>query len=142
MPFALLIVGAAFLVAGVRNTQADLFKLVKNDFTGPNNFIFWVISILAIGAVGYIPKLKPISDGFLALVVIVLILARGNPSSVGGGFFTQFSAQTNTTTQTNLSPYFVQMQGGGPTSMQANNTLAKTSLQDYFGNFGSLPATH
>jgi hypothetical protein len=142
MPFALIIVGAAFLVAGVRNKQDDLFRLVRNDFTGPNNFIFWVISILAIGAVGYIPKLKPISDGFLALVILVLILARGNPSNVGGGFFQQFTAQTNTTTQTNLSPYFSQVQGTGPTSMQVNNTLAQTSLSDYFGNFSSLPTTH
>ena len=60
MSFALGILGIIVLVAGVRNKQDNLFKLVKGDFTGQNNFIFWMISIFAIGAVGYIPKLKPL----------------------------------------------------------------------------------
>jgi len=123
MPFALIIVGAAFLVAGVRNTQSTLFGLVRAEFTGPNNFIFWVISILIIGAVGYIPKLKALSDGFLALVILVLILTRGNPNAVGGGFFQQFTRQIGTTT-TAPAPT-------GVTSAQANQSL--------FGTLGTLP---
>lgn len=98
MPFALIIVGIFLLVAGVRNQQAQLFSLVKGDFSGPNNFVFWIVSILIIGAVGYIPKLKPISTGFLVLVVLVLFLTKGNPNNVGGGFFGQFSSALNGTT--------------------------------------------
>lgn len=93
MPFVLLIAGTVLLVAAVRNTQDNLFSLIKGDFTGPNNFIFWFIAILAIGAVGYIPKAKPISTAFLVLVVLVLVLTRGNPNNAGGGFFAQFSSQ-------------------------------------------------
>ncbi len=85
MPFALLIIGATLIVAGVRNQQDKLFTLVKNDFAGPNNFIFWIVSILAIGAVGYIPKLKPISTAFLGLVIVVLFLRKGT------GFFAQLN---------------------------------------------------
>ena len=94
MPFALAIIGIALLVAGVRNTQDKLFSLIKGDFSGQNNFIFWIVSIFAIGAVGYIPKLKPISIGFLALVIVVLFLKRGT------GFFARATSALNSTTNT------------------------------------------
>ena len=88
MPFALLFVGILFVVVGYRGTQNDLLSLLKGDFTGPRNFIYWVISILVIGAVGYVPRLKPISDGFLVLVLLVLFIS--NP-----GFFSQFTQQVS-----------------------------------------------
>jgi hypothetical protein len=90
MPFALVFVGIVLLVAGVRDKQGDLFTLAKGDFTGKNNFFFWSGSILAVGAVGYIPRLKPVSDGFLVLVVVVLFLHNK-------GFFAQFSEALKTT---------------------------------------------
>jgi hypothetical protein len=97
MPFVLLIAGATLLIVAVRNTQDDLFSLLKGDFTGPNNFVYWVFSLLVIGALGYIPKLKPISIAFLSLVILVLFLTKGNPQGVGGGFFNQLTAGLNTT---------------------------------------------
>lgn len=86
MPFAILFIGALLVVVGYRGTHTDLLDLLKSDFTGSNNFIFWIISILVIGAVGYIPRLKPVSDGFLALVILVLFIS--NP-----GFFARFMEQ-------------------------------------------------
>ena len=86
MPYALIIFGAMLLVSSVRNTQGDLFTLLKGDFSGNNNFIFWMLSIFAVGAIGYVPKLKPISTAFLVLIVTVLFLSRK-------GFFDQFMAQ-------------------------------------------------
>jgi hypothetical protein len=97
MPFALLIIGVVLLVSAVRDTQDDLFTLVKGDFSGQGNFIFWVISILIIGGIGYVPKLKPISDGFLVLVLLVLFLSKGDPSKASGGFFEKFSAALKST---------------------------------------------
>lgn len=99
MPFALLIIGVVLLTAGVRNTQNTLFSLLKGDFTGQSNFVFWFVSIMIIGSIGYIPKLKPISTGFLVLVLMVLFLTKGNPSGVGGGFFAQFTSALNSTQQ-------------------------------------------
>jgi len=87
MPFVLIILGVVFLTVAVRNTQDELFRLVKGDFTGPNNYAYWVLAILIIGAVGYIPRLKPISTAFLILVVLVLILKKGT------GFFDSFNQQ-------------------------------------------------
>lgn len=101
MPFALLIVGIVLLVSAVRGTQGDLFTLVKGDFSGSNNYLYWVVSILIIGAVGYIDTLRPISRMFLVLVVVVLFLSHG-------GVFQQlnsqlFSPSTGTVTNDGLS---------------------------------------
>jgi hypothetical protein len=91
MPFVLIVSGSVLLIAAVRNTQQNLYLLLAHDFTGPNNFIYWFLSILVIGAIGYIPKAKPISDGFLILVILVLFLTKGS------GFFDAFNRQIGTT---------------------------------------------
>ncbi len=96
MPFALLLIGVWLLIAGVRDTAGPstqpgtLFFLLHNDFTGPENFVYWFIAIVLIGALGYIPKLKPVSTAFLVLIIMVLFLKKGSASNLGGGFFTQF----------------------------------------------------
>lgn len=84
MPFVLLIVGAVFVISGVKNTSSQLLKLLDGDFTGQHNYIYWMVSILIIGAVGYIEDLKPVSRAFLVLVIIVLFLSNG-------GFFQKFN---------------------------------------------------
>jgi hypothetical protein len=104
MPFALLIVGVFLLIAGVRNTQDTLFSLVKSDFTGTDNFIFWFLAIVIIGLIGYVPKLKPVSTAFLGLVIVVLFLKKGNSSGSGGGFFAQFTSAIKGTQSTPASP--------------------------------------
>lgn len=86
------------VVSAIRNTQGDLYALVSGDFTGQNNFIYWMVAILLIGALGYVPKLKSFSVAFLGLVVLVLFLSKGNPGSAAGGFFQQFTAALGTTT--------------------------------------------
>lgn len=98
MPFALIIVGLFLLISGVKGTQSDLFSLLKGDFTGQNNFIFWIIAILVIGSLGYIKQIEPLSRGFLLLVILVLFLKKGDPNGVGGGFFEKFTQQIHTST--------------------------------------------
>lgn len=110
MPFALLIIGLVLLISGVRATQDTLFSLVKGDFTGTDNFIYWLGAIMIIGALGYIPKVKPISTALLVLVIVVLFLKKGNAQGLGGGFFSQFTnalgttGSSNATGTTTLSP--------------------------------------
>lgn len=91
MPIFLIVSGSVLVIAAVRNTQQQLFYLLASDFTGPNNFVYWFMSILIIGAIGYIPRMKPLSDGFLILVVLVLFLKKGS------GFFDMFNKQIGTT---------------------------------------------
>jgi len=97
MPFAFIIIGIVLLIVAARNQHSQFFTLLANDFVGPNNFVFWAAAILAVGSVGYIPKLKPLSVAFIVLTVIVLVLTRGNPNSTGGGFFQQLLKQLNST---------------------------------------------
>lgn len=92
MPFAFIIVGVVMVISGVRGTSQDLLTLVKGDLTGKNSYLYWLIAILLIGSVGYVPSLRSLSRAFLALVLIVLVLKVGNPSTGNGGFFQQFSA--------------------------------------------------
>lgn len=97
MPFFLLFFGILFLVAAVRNKTDDLTDLLVEDFTGKGNFIYWIVSIVSIGAVGYVAKLKPFSDICLALIVLVLFLHNADPASGQGGFFAKFTEALNTT---------------------------------------------
>lgn len=85
MPYALILFGLLLTIAGARGKQGDLFTLLKGDFTGNRSFIWWSISIVGIGALGYIPTTKKLANTFLALVFIVLILSNR-------GVFAQFTA--------------------------------------------------
>ena len=102
MPFALIIVGLLLLVSGVRGTNGDLASLVKGDLSGDNNFIYWIVSILIIGSIGYIKDFEKLSRAFLVLVIVVLFLKKGDPNGVGGGFFSKFTSAL-TSTETNTS---------------------------------------
>lgn len=75
MPYALIVIGAVALVAGIRNTYKDLWFLVESDFRG--GFLAWVAAIAVIGGLGYIPKLKPLSIALMTLLLIVLVLSNG-----------------------------------------------------------------
>lgn len=91
MPFVLIVFGILALTVGIRGKQQDFFTLMRGDFTGPNNFLYWLVAILAVGSIGYIKKAQPLSDAFLVLIVIVMFLKNQ-------GFFDQFMAQIQATT--------------------------------------------
>lgn len=91
MPFALAIIGIMIFVTALRGTTSTLFGLIRDDFTGNGNFIYWVLSILLIGSIGYVKRLQPIANGFLFLVMVVLFIGAGNK-----GFFSQFMAAIKT----------------------------------------------
>jgi hypothetical protein len=126
MPFVLIIAGVVLLIAAVRGDACGqvqchelLFALLARDFTGPNNFIYWFLAILIIGAVGYVPKLKPLSDGFLVLVILVLFLTKGK------GFFDMFTSQiqqTQSATPTITANSSANICGLYPAACQGFNT--------------------
>lgn len=86
MPYILIAGGLVLTIAGARGNQGQLFTLLKGDFTGPNSFLWWFASIVGIGAIGYIPEARKFSNMFLALVLLVLILAQ----SKNGNLFQNF----------------------------------------------------
>lgn len=85
MPFVLIFVGLLLTVAGVRNKQKDLYNLILGDFTGPNNFFYWAVAVIAIGSLGYIEQLKQFATAFLCLLLAVLLLQKD------AGFFTKLT---------------------------------------------------
>jgi hypothetical protein len=97
MPLALLLLGILFLTAAARGNKCDgqqcsdmLFTTIKSDFTGPNNFVYWVIALFIVGSTGYYKPLKPLSNAFLGLVILVLFVSNR-------GFFADFMSQINGT---------------------------------------------
>ena len=125
MPFALLIIGVVLLVAGIRNTQCILFAEVEGDFTGTNNFFYWFLAIMIIGALGYVPKLKPISTALLVLVIVVLFLHKG----ANGGFFQQLTAGFSSDTSTSTAATTLAQQ-------QATTQGLLNQLSPYIGTTG------
>ena len=97
MPFIFIIVGVVFITAGVRGTSSQLLTLLEGDITGKNNFAFWILSILVIGAIGYIEDLRSLSRAFLVLVILGLILNEDKNGA--GGFFQNFQAAVNSITK-------------------------------------------
>lgn len=89
MPFAFAFIGLVFIIAGFRGTTTELMKLLQGDLFGQNNFIYWLIAIGILGALGYIDTLRPLSRAFLVLLLLVLVLDEGKKES-GGGLFTKF----------------------------------------------------
>lgn len=90
MALALIVIGIVFLTAAIRGTQRDLFDVLKDDFTGRNNFLYWGLALFVIGAVGYYRPLRPLSHSFMVLVIIVLFLSNR-------GFFNRFMEQVRGT---------------------------------------------
>jgi len=81
MPFALIIAGILLILVGYQGTQGQFFTMLLGDVP---QFGVWFVAIMVIGAIGYIPRLKDLSNAFLALIVLVLFLTHG-------AFFSQFN---------------------------------------------------
>jgi hypothetical protein len=73
MPFILVLIGALLLVAAIRNTQGDLATALATDVPG---FMVWALAIVGVGALGWVPGMRQISRGLVALVLVVLVLAN------------------------------------------------------------------
>lgn len=99
MPFAFALVGVIFLVSGVRGTSDDLLTLLKGDVSGgQNSFVYWMLAIAILGALGYIDEVRPLSRALMVLVIVVLILAQDKAGH--GGFFTKFQQAITQITDT------------------------------------------
>jgi hypothetical protein len=83
MPLALFLIAAIFLAAAIRGDACGgeqcykvLFATMKDDFTGANNFFYWIMALFIVGAVGYYRPLRPISQSFMVLIFVVLFLSH------------------------------------------------------------------
>lgn len=83
MPFALVTIGLLMIVAGARNTHGQFGRMLSEDFTGPDNFLYWLAGIGAVGAVGYYEPARGFSRAMLVLLLVAMVLSNG-------GFFAKF----------------------------------------------------
>lgn len=74
-------IGVILVVAAIRDTQGDLFDALRTDVPA---FAIWAAALVAIGALGYIPGVRPVSRGLLALVIVVLVV--NNYARIIAGF--------------------------------------------------------
>lgn len=85
MPFALFFVATILIVTAFRGTTGQFFSTLTGDIAG---FVVWIVAIGVVGAIGYVPGLKKISDGFLVLILLVMFISNK-------GFFANFNQQIN-----------------------------------------------
>jgi hypothetical protein len=83
MILIVLAIGIILLVSALRGTYGNLFAALGQDIP---HFVVWAAAIVALGAIGFIPGLKPISRGLLALVLVVLVF--NNYKNILSGFQT------------------------------------------------------
>ena len=80
MPLFALIIAVILIVAAVRNSQGALFSAIGQDAPA---FLVWAAAILAIGLIGFIPGLKPVSRALLALIIVVLFVNNYQKATQG-----------------------------------------------------------
>lgn len=80
MTLIVILIGMALIVAAIRNSQQSLFSALITDVP---EFVVWAAAIFAIGAIGYIPDMKPVARGLLGLVLVVIILRNFNGIAAG-----------------------------------------------------------
>lgn len=79
MPLFFLIVGVLLVIVGINDRVGDLTTLLKDDFApsdGQPSFILWILIIGIVGLLGGLKSFKPVSNAFLVLLVIVVLLAN------------------------------------------------------------------
>lgn len=77
----LVLIAVVLIVAAIRDTQGDLFAAIREDVTA---FGVWAAALIAIGLLGFIPGVKPVSRALLGLVIVVLFV--NNYQAIVTGF--------------------------------------------------------
>lgn len=109
------------IVTGVRNTHEQFGAQLKQDFTGEGNFTYWVISLGGLGALGYIERLRPLTNAFMALIIVVMVLKNR-------GFF------DNLMTAVKAGPEQIEAKTEGET---ANKYPSITSGEEIINKYGT-----
>jgi len=115
MPFVLVVSGLVILIAAVRGTEGELGHQLSSDMFGSGGYIYWGAAILAIGMIGYVPKLKGLSIAFLSLLLLSMILSNS-------GFFAQMQSQLAGAQSAPAAPANADVSTGWGTVASGGNT--------------------
>ena len=129
MPYVFLMLAILFVAIGVRGKATDAGHLLQSEFTGPNSFIQWFLAIMILGGLGYVKPIRPIADGMLGLVIVALILSKGDPRRAGGGFFAQLEDAFQNTTPSAPTKVTSTAPAAGQSSSPLGSIDIKTAVQ-------------
>lgn len=135
MAFLALLIGIVLVVSAIRDTHGSLFTALGQDVPG---FAVWGAAIIGVAAIGFIPGLKPISRGLLALIITVILLT--NYKQILGGF--QSAWQSAAKSSGGSSGTGATKTGGSATDIiqgAVNDVHEAMTLAD---NFGSAQAVN
>jgi hypothetical protein len=109
MPLLFIGTGLVLILTGIKGDPSKLWALVQGDFSGQNNFVYWLVAMLILGGLGYIPALRNLSRLFIVLVVIVLLLDNKGffvqaQSFINSGNKNSSSANPTTTNTATVTP--------------------------------------
>jgi hypothetical protein len=134
MTLVAIFAGIVLIVAAFRNSQGALFTALSQDVPP---FVVWGAALLAIGAIGFVPGLRPVSRGLLALVITVLIL--NNWPKIQAGFVAAAgdTSQAATDKAAGVTPVSSSGAGSSPSSLLLSISDAATSAADIAGSLGA-----
>lgn len=90
MAWGFFFIGMLLVTVAWRKKEKELWHLLKSDFTGNDNFFYWAFAIIILIAVGSFRPLRPVSNAFLGLVIIVIVIA---PYRQGRDLFAEIRSQ-------------------------------------------------
>jgi hypothetical protein len=134
MPYALAIIAILLIVSGARGTYGDLKKLLVSDFTGDNNFMYWIAALGAVGVIGYVPQLEKFSRAFITLILISMILSQQ-------GFAQKFldaighisSGGDNAGSGSGSGPMEITVNPSGATANPLNTDMLGNTIREFQG---------
>lgn len=132
MPFALIFIAVAMIIAGFRGTHRCLLSLVQQDASG--QFVAWGGAVLVVGGLGYVKTLAPISTALIALLVVVLFL--GNR-----GVFAQAATALQQSATTNVASTDTVIQPSSSNTATPRDLLAYGDQLLAGSGIGSNPGT-
>lgn len=86
MAYPLIIFGLILVIVGWRGEIERFNALLRDDLTGSNNFVYWIVAVFFIGALSSYKPLRPVADGFFLLIIVALLLSNR-------GFFVKLQEQ-------------------------------------------------
>jgi len=132
MAYILTFIGILLIVTGAKDTYKALGAQLYKDFIGSQGFVYWLIAVGIIGAVGYYAPWRKFSRLFLALIIIVYILRNG-------GLFSQLQSALGQGPQEPASnapplpqdiPLHLSGLGGTPIPIKIQQGAGMTTLQN------------
>jgi hypothetical protein len=135
-----LFIGVILVVVAIKGNGGSLFSALGQDVPA---FVVWGSAVVALGAIGFVPGLKPISRGLLALLIIVIILRDYQSIIAGlkGGIAGQTAAPATTSLVAAASTPVAAPTVSTQTTQASLNTSAPSVAGSTLGNVAPTLAT-